>query len=397
MKEVVMKILSVNAGSSSLKFQVYEMPEEKVLISGLFERIGINGSNYSFKVNEDKIKKEVVLSTHEDAVKILTEELINLNIVKDLNEIEAIGHRVVHGGDKYSDSVVIDEDVLKTIEELFDLAPLHNPANLMGIKAFMHVIPNAIAVAVFDTAFHQTLKKEDYLYSVPYEWYKEYKVRKYGFHGTSHKFVTNRIKDILGTDKFKAITCHLGNGASISAIKDGHSIDTSMGFTPNAGVMMGTRSGDIDFTLIPFIMNKTGKSLDEVVDLLNKKSGYLGVSELSSDSRDIEDAYLANNELATLAQNMYVKRIVEYIAKYYFLLGGVDVIAFAGGIGEKAPLTRKMIIEKLEVLGITLNEEANSKRGTELLISNDSSKIKVYVIPTDEEVMIARDTYILKK
>ena len=392
-----MKILSVNAGSSSLKFQVYEMPEEKVLISGLFERIGINGSNYTFKINDEKIKKEVVLANHEDAVKILTEELINLNVVKDLNEIEAIGHRVVHGGDKYADSVIINEDVLKTIEELFDLAPLHNPANLMGIKAFMHVIPNAVSVAVFDTAFHQTLKKEDYLYSGPYEWYRDLKVRKYGFHGTSHKYVSERLADLLGKKEFKAITCHLGNGASISAIKDGHSVDTSMGFTPNAGVMMGTRSGDIDFTVIPYVMSKTGKSLDEVIDLLNKKSGYLGVSELSSDSRDIEDAYLANNEMATLAQKMYVKRVVEYIAQYYVLLKGVDAIAFAGGVGEKAPLTRKMIIDELSVLGITLNEEANGKRSEELLISSNDSKIKVYVVPTDEEVMIARDTYFFAK
>lgn len=392
-----MKVLSVNAGSSSLKFQVYNMPEEKVLISGLFERIAMDGSGYTFKINGDKIKKEISLKNHEDAVKILTEELINLNIVKDLNEIEAIGHRVVHGGDKYSESILINEDVLKTIEDLFDLAPLHNPANLMGIKAFMNVIPNAISVAVFDTAFHQTLAKEDYLYPLPYTWYTDLKIRKYGFHGTSHKYVSERLSSLLSKNDFKAITCHLGNGASISAIKNGKSVDTSMGFTPNAGVMMGTRSGDIDFTVIPYIMNKTNKTIDEVIDLLNKKSGYLGVSCLSSDSRDIEDAYLNNNEMAVLAQKMYVKRVVDYIAKYYVLLGGVDAIAFAGGIGENASLTRKMIIDKLSVLGIKLNEEENNKRGSELLISDKNSKIKVYVIPTDEEVMIARDTYFFAK
>jgi acetate kinase len=392
-----MKILSVNAGSSSLKFQMYQMPEEQVLISGLFERIGIAGSSYTIKINGEKIKKEVALSNHEDAVKILTEELLNLNIVSNLDEIEAIGHRVVHGGDKYADSIVIDSDVLKTIEELFDLAPLHNPANLMGIKAFMHIIPNAKSVAVFDTAFHQTLQEEAYLYSVPYKWYEEYKVRKYGFHGTSHKYVTNRLQSILGKKDINAITCHLGNGASITAIKDGHSFDTTMGFTPNAGLIMGTRSGDIDFTIIPYVMSKENKSLNEILDALNKQSGYLGISELSSDSRDIENGIKDGHEGAILAQRMYVRRVVEYIASYYVLLGGVDAIAFAGGIGENAIDTREEIVNELSALGIYLDKEKNNVRGKETLISSDKSTVKVFVIPTDEELMIARDTYSFAK
>jgi acetate kinase len=397
MKEVIMKILSVNAGSSSLKFQMYQMPEETVLISGLFERIGISGSGYTLKLNGEKIKKEVTLNNHEDAVKILAEELVNLNVVSSLEEIYAIGHRVVHGGDKYADSVVINEDVLNTIKELSDLAPLHNPANLTGIKAFMHIVPNAIAVAVFDTAFHQTLKEDAYLYSVPYSWYRDYQVRKYGFHGTSHKYVTNRLQELLGKEDINAITCHLGNGASIAAIKNGHSFDTSMGFTPNAGLLMGTRSGDIDLTLIPYVMNKSNSSLETVLDNLNKNSGYLGISELSSDSRDIENAIEQGHEGAILAQTMYVRRIIEYIAKYYVLLGGIDAISFAGGIGENAIATRKEIIDGLKVLGIFIDEEKNNVRGKETLISTDSSSVKVFIIPTDEELMIARDTYSFAK
>lgn len=392
-----MKILSVNAGSSSLKFQMYQMPEETVLISGLFERIGILGSGYTLKLNGEKIKKEVTLNNHEDAVKILAEELVNLKVVSSLEEINAIGHRVVHGGDKYADSVVINEDVLNTINDLIDLAPLHNPANLTGIKAFMHIVPNATAVAVFDTAFHQTLKEEAYLYSVPYSWYRDYRVRKYGFHGTSHKYVTNRLQELLGKEDINAITCHLGNGASIAAIKNGHSFDTSMGFTPNAGLLMGTRSGDIDFTLIPYVMSKSNSSLEVVLDKLNKNSGYLGISELSSDSRDIENAIEQGHEGAILAQKMYVRRVVEYIAKYYVLLGGIDAISFAGGIGENAISTRKEIIDGLKVLGIFIDDEKNNVRGKETLISTDSSSVKVYIIPTDEELMIARDTYSFAK
>ena len=388
-----MKILSVNAGSSSLKFQMYEMPEEKVLISGVFERIGIENSFYTIKLNGEKIKKEVVLSNHTDAVKILTNELLENNIVSDLSEIKAIGHRMVHGGEKYASSVLLTEDVIKTVEELSDLAPLHNPANLVGVRAFKEVIPSAVAVGVFDTAFHQTMEEENFLYPVPYEWYKEYGVRKYGFHGTSHKYVSEKMASILGKDETKIITCHIGNGGSLAAVKNGKCIDTSMGFTPNAGIIMGSRSGDIDASLIPFVMKKTGMSISEIDNALNKKSGLLGISGISSDSRDIETGIKEGNTRCLLAQEMYVNKIVKYIAEYYVELGGADAIVFTAGVGENSISTRKQIVDKLACLGIKLDEERNNVRGEVSLISTDDSSVKVYVIPTDEEVMIARDTY----
>ena len=388
-----MKILSVNAGSSSLKFTAYEMPEEKVLISGAFERIGIGESFYTIKINGEKIKKEKEFASHKEAVATLIDELLENGVISSLEEIEGVGHRLVHGGEKYAQSVVIDEDVVKTVSELSELAPLHNPANLIGVEAFKSGIPSALEVGCFDTAFHQTMRNKEFLYPVPYEWYEKYGVRKYGFHGMSHHYIANRMADILGKKDAKIISCHIGNGASLCAIKDGHSIDTSMGFTPNAGLMMGTRSGDIDATLIPFIMNKTGESLEEVINDLNKKSGYLGVSGISSDSRDIEEAVKEGNERAILAQEMYVERIVNYIAEYYLELGGADAIVFTAGVGENSTSTRAEIIKCLEPLGIKLDEEKNQVRGKEALISTEDSKVKVYVIPTDEEVMIARDTY----
>lgn len=388
-----MKILSVNAGSSSLKFQMYEMPEETVLISGVFERIGIENSFYTIKINGEKIKKEVELSNHEVAVEYLTKELLENHIVEDLTEIKGIGHRLVHGGDKYAESIVLNEDVMKTVEELTPLAPLHNPANLVGVRAFQKVVPNAVAVAVFDTAFHQTMEEANYLYATPYEWYQKYGVRKYGFHGTSHKYITGRINDILGRKNTKVITCHIGNGGSISAVKDGKCINTSMGFTPNAGLIMGSRSGDIDATMIPYIMEKTGMSMKEIDTALNKQSGLLGISGISSDSRDIEEAIEAGNERAALAQKMYIQRIIDYIAMYYVELGGCDAICFTAGVGENAIGVRKQIIEGLAVLGVKLDEEANHVRGKEALITSSDSSIPCYVIPTDEEVMIARDAY----
>ncbi len=388
-----MKILSVNAGSSSLKFQMYEMPEEKVLISGVFERIGIENSFYTIKLNGEKIKKEAVLSNHTDAVKILTNELLENNIVSDLSEIKAIGHRMVHGGEKYASSVLLTEDVIKTVEELSDLAPLHNPANLVGVRAFKEVIPSAVAVGVFDTSFHQTMEEENFLYPVPYEWYKEYGVRKYGFHGTSHKYVSEKMASILGKEETRIITCHIGNGGSLAAVKNGKCIDTSMGFTPNAGIIMGSRSGDIDASLIPFVMKKTGMSISEIDNALNKKSGLLGISGVSSDSRDIEDGINEGNNRCLLAQEMYVNKIVKYIAEYYVELGGADAIVFTAGVGENSISTRKQIVDKLACLGIKLDEERNNVRGEVALISTDESSVKVYVIPTDEEVMIARDTY----
>ena len=388
-----MKILSVNAGSSSLKFQMYEMPEEKVLISGVFERIGIENSFYTIKLNGEKIKKEVVLNNHTDAVKILTNELLENNIVSDLSEIKAIGHRMVHGGEKYASSVLLTEDVITAVEELSDLAPLHNPANLVGVRAFKEVIPSAVAVGVFDTAFHQTMKEENFLYPVPYEWYKEYGVRKYGFHGTSHKYVSEKMASILGKEETKIITCHIGNGGSLAAVKNGKCIDTSMGFTPNAGIIMGSRSGDIDASLIPFVMKKTGMNISEIDNALNKKSGLLGISGVSSDSRDIEDGIKSGNDRCKLAQEMYVNKIVKYIAEYYVELGGADAIVFTAGVGENSITTRKQIIDKLACLGIKLDEQRNNVRAEVALISTDDSSVKVYVIPTDEEVMIARDTY----
>ena len=388
-----MKILSVNAGSSSLKFQMYEMPEEKVLISGVFERIGLDNSLYTIKLNGEKIKKEANLSNHKDAVRILINELLENKVIKSLDEIKGVGHRVVHGGDKYAKSTIITEDVIKTIDELSSLAPLHNPANLMGILAFKEEIPNAVSVAVFDTAFHQTMPKESYLYATPYEWFTNYGVRRYGFHGISHDYLTESLKKILDNDKPTLITCHLGNGGSITAVKDGQCFDTSLGFSPNAGLVMGTRSGDIDSSIIPYIMNKTDKSLEDVMNDLSKKSGYLGISGISSDSRDIEEGIKNNNERCILAFHLFIKRVIEYIAKYYVELGHVDAICFAGGIGENSITTREAILKGLECLGIKIDNEANNIRGEFKLITKKSSTIPCYVIPTDEEVMIARDTY----
>lgn len=388
-----MIILSINAGSSSLKFTGFDMPSEKVLISGVFERIGIDGSFYTIKINGEKIKKEVPLKSHEDAVKILTEELINYNIVKDLSEIKGVGHRVVHGGDKYADSTIINKHVTDTIRELFHLAPLHNPANLMGIEAFQEYIPEAPNVAVFDTGFPQSMPEESYTYAIPYEWTKKYGARKYGFHGISHEYLTETMKKELGKEDINLITCHLGNGSSIFSIKDGKCFDTSLGFSTNSGLVMGTRCGDIDAFLIPYIMRETGKSLDEVVNILNKESGLLGVSGVSSDSRDVEDGIKAGNERCILAQKLFVNRVVGYIAKLWCELQDVDAICFAGGIGENSIMTRKQIIDKLAPLGITLDEEANDIRGEFRLITKEGSKIPCYIVPTDEELMIARDTY----
>lgn len=388
-----MKILSVNCGSSSLKFQMYEMPEEKVLISGVFERIGSQNSFYTVKFNGEKIKKETEILEHSKAVEILIEELFNYNVVVNLDEIKAVGHRVVHGGDKYAQSTVITDEVMETIEELIPLAPLHNPANLMGIKAFKENIPNAMSVAVFDTAFPQTMPMESFLYGVPYEWYTDYKVRRYGFHGISHDYVTDTMKQELGKEEVNLITCHLGNGSSIFAIKDSKCYNSSLGFSPNSGLMMGTRCGDVDTFIIPYVMKQSGKSFEEVMDILNKQSGLLGVSGVSSDSRDIEDGIKEGNERCILAQKLFVQRVCEYIVKFWYQLGRVDAICFAGGIGENSIMTRKQIIDNLKQLGVKLDESANDVRGEFRLITSDDSTIPCYIIPTDEEVMIARDTY----
>lgn len=390
-----MKILSVNAGSSSLKFQMYEMPEEKVLISGVFERISLENSFYTIKLNGEKIKKQAELKDHSVAVEILIKELLENKVIESLDEIKGVGHRLVHGGDKYASSVIIDDDVIKTIGELSDLAPLHNPANLMGVRAFREAIPNAIQVGCFDTAFHQTIHKDRYLYAVPYEWYKDYGVRKYGFHGMSHRYVSERANELLDKEYSNIIVCHLGNGGSISAVRDGRCVDTTMGFTPNAGIVMGSRSGDIDYSMIPYLMKKTGMSIEEIDIALNKKSGMLGISGVSSDFRDIDEAISNKHKRSIMAHYLYVNSIVSYIARFYVELGGVDAICFTAGVGENAPHVRRMVMDRLSCLGIKVNREANEeiRFGKEGIISAPDSSVPCFVIPTDEEVMIARDTY----
>lgn len=392
-----MKILSVNAGSSSLKFTLSDMPEEKELISGVFERIGIENSFYTIKLNGEKIKKETELKDHKAAFELLVKELIDNKIVDSLDEIAGIGHRIVQGGSYFDKTVLATEDNISIVEKLSSLAPLHNPAAVVGIRAAQSVFPNATQTLVFDTAFHQTMEEEVYLYPVPYEWYTKYAVRRYGAHGTSHKYVSMRANEILDNEDARLITCHIGNGASISAVKAGKCVETSMGLTPNAGLMMGTRCGDIDATILPYIMEETGMSAKEMDTALNKQSGLLGISGVSSDSRDIEDGISNGDERCILAQKMYVKRIVDFIAKYYVELGGCDAIIFTAGVGENSISTRMEVMEKLACLGVKPDEERNNVRGKEALISADNSKIPVYVIPTNEELMIATDTYNLAK
>ncbi|MFA5602347.1 MAG: acetate kinase [Bacilli bacterium] len=391
-----MKIISVNAGSSSLKFTLFDMPDEKVIIEGYIEKIGLEDSFYTIKVNDEKIKKQQNIRNHEEAVSIVLEELINYKAIKSLEEIKGVGHRIVHGG-KYTESIVTDEEEVAYLKSIIDLAPLHNPGSIIGIEAFRKELPNIKNVCVFDTAFHQTMPKEAYIYAVPYEWYEKYGVRKYGFHGTSHRFIADRIKEILNNDNLKIISCHLGNGGSICAIKNGKSIDTTMGFTPLAGIPMGTRSGDVDPSIIEYVMNKTNRSITEITEDLNIKSGFLGISGISNDSRDIEEGIKQGNQRCILAQNIYVRKVVSYIASYNNLLEGADVICFAGGIGEKGIDVRKRVLNNLKSIGVVLDEESNNNKGKEKLISSNDSKIKCYVIPTNEEVMIARDTYNITK
>ena len=387
-----MKILSVNAGSSSLKFTMFELPECKVIIGGTFEKIGIDGSFYTIKYNGNKDKKEAQMKDHTAAVKILLDELINYGVIKSYDEIDGVGHRIVHGGDKYTSSIIIDEEVEKTVEELTPLAPLHNSANLVGERSFKEVLPNTPMVAVWDTAFHQTMKEEEFLYAVPYSWYEKYGVRKYGFHGTSHRYISETMKELYG-ENTKIISCHIGNGASLCAIKNGKCIDTSMGFTPIAGVVMGTRCGDIDVGLIPYVMSKTGKTFDEVMTDLNKNSGMLGLTGVSSDMRDVEESYERKDSRSVDAMNVYIKKIVDYISMYNTLLEGCEYIVFTAGVGENSNLVRSEVIKRLSFMGIKLDEEKNNQRGISGVISTDDSTVKVLVIPTDEELMIAKDTY----
>lgn len=333
------------------------------------------------------------LNNHVDAVNILIDKLISLDIIKSLEEINGIGHRVAHGKDYFDKSTIINDSVLEKLRGVKDMAPLHNPANLLGIEAFEKVLPNVVQVAVFDTAYHQSMDEVSYLYPVPYSWYKDYGLRKYGFHGTSHKYIAREAKKLLGRDNYKLISCHIGNGGSICAIKDGKCVDTSMGFTPLAGIMMGTRSGDVDPSIIPYIMEKEGKNASEVIEDLNKKSGLYGMSEFSNDMRDILARCDEGDHRALVAKEKYVRRIVDYIAQYYVLLGGVDMIALTAGVGENNKVIRKEILDKLECLGVKISDEANETVGEEVKLSTKDSKILVYVIPTDEELMIAKDTY----
>lgn len=391
-----MKLLAINCGSSTLKFRLYEMPEEKVLMKGNFEAIGFKCSDYSVRIGENKVLKKLVLKTHQDAVNVLLEELLSSGIVSSLSEIDAVGHRVVHGGNKYSKSVVVTDRVIQEISQIKDFAPLHNPAALIGIEAFQKAVPDALEVVCFDTAFHQSIKEENYLYSIPYEWYVKYDIRKYGFHGLSHKYVSIKMTELLDKKEINLIICHIGNGASISAVLNGRCIDTSMGFTPNAGIMMGTRSGDIDYSIIGYVMDKTGMSYQEVDDILNKHSGLLGITGMS-DLRDIDRAFISNDRKVKLAIDMYTRRIANYIANYYLLLGKVDAICFTAGGGENDDIIRAEVIKKLAPLGVLLdakkNQETIVRKGVEGIITKEDSSIPVYVVATDEELMIARDTY----
>ena len=388
-----MIILSVNAGSSSLKFSLFEMPEGVELVNGYFEKIGLSDSFYSIKINGEKIIRDKRVDTHKKAVEYLCEELIENGIINSMDEIKGIGHRIVNGGPKYKESILIDDDFIKEFENLIEYAPLHNPAHLVGIKAFKETLPNVKNVCVFDTAFHQTMDEVNYLYPVPYEWYTKYGIRKYGAHGTSHRFVYKTICEKLQRDDLKVISCHIGSGASLCAIDGGKVLDTSMGFTPLAGIMMGTRCGDVDASIIPYIMKKENINIDEVINIFNKKSGLLGISGVSSDSREIENGIKEGNERCILAQDMYVQKIANYIAMYNNLLNNADVIVFTAGVGENSVQTRQMIVDKIHSLGVSLDKELNNCRGVLRKISNEDSRIPVYIVPTNEELMIAKDTY----
>ena len=390
-----MKILVVNCGSSSLKFQLIDSETEEVAASGLCERIGLDGA-LIYKVNGDKIKQEIDLPDHEVAIKKVLDTLLDkeIGVLTSLDEIGAIGHRMVHGGEKFSSSVIINEEIIKQIETCNDLAPLHNPANLLGVRACQEVMPGVPNVVVFDTAFHQTMPSKAYLYALPKEYYEKYGVRRYGFHGTSHSVVSKRLAELAGLDinNSRMIICHIGSGASISAIKDGKSVDTSMGMTPLEGLMMGTRSGDMDPAIIEFICQKENITVQEMTTILNKKSGALGLSGLSNDYRDLVEAAQGGNQDAINALDVMVYRVIKYIGAYYMALGGVDAIALTAGVGENNLELRAKIVEGLAAIGIKLDVEANAVRGDERKISTDDSAAQVWVVPTNEELAIARET-----
>lgn len=391
------KTIAINAGSSSLKWQLYQMPEETVIAKGIVERIGLKDSIFTIKYGEDQKFEQIIdINDHEVAVKMLLDQLIELSILGAYDEITGVGHRVVHGGEDFPESVIITDEVMTRIQDLAEFAPLHNPANLMGITAFKKILPEIISVAVFDTSFHATMPKHNYLYSLPIVFYNDYKVRKYGFHGTSHRYVSERAAAMLGKpiEELKIITCHLGNGASITAVDGGKSVDTSMGFTPLAGVTMGTRSGDIDPAVLPYLMEKLDLNIDQMVDVLNKKSGLLGLTGISSDMRDLEANY--DKDEVKVAYDVFTDRIRKYIGGYVTTMNGVDAIVFTAGIGENDAHVRSEVIKGMTWFGCALDEAQNAKRGEELVISTEDSKVKVLLIPTDEELMIARDVESLR-
>ncbi len=391
-----MKVLVVNCGSSSIKYQLIDMQTEELMAKGYLEKIGLPDSFLTHTVNGEKHKIEQKIDNHEEGIKLVLEQLTHpeYGVIKDLNEIDAVGHRVLHGGEKLSDSVLIDDDVIEVIRECIPLGPLHNPAQLKGIEACKAVMKGVPMVAVFDTAFHQTLPKMAYLYALPYEYYEKYGIRKYGFHGTSHRFVSKRVAELMNKpiEDLKIITCHLGQGASLCAVKGGKSVDTSMGFTPLAGVPMGTRCGDIDPSIVTFLMKKENLSPDEMDNIMNKKSGKLGVSGISSDDRDVEAAIKEGNERAKLAIDTFAYQVIGYIGRFAAQMDGVDVITFAGGVGENGIEVRKQICDSLSFLGVKIDEEKNNCRGKEVEITTPDSKVKVFVVPTNEELTIARDT-----
>ena len=395
-----MNILVINCGSSSLKYQLINSDTEEVLAKGLCERIGIEGSHITYQpANGEKETTVSPMPDHTQAIQLVIDALTNAKngVIKSLSEVGAVGHRVVHGGEKFTASTLLTDEAMAAIEECNDLAPLHNPANLIGIRACQKLMPGTPMVAVFDTAFHQTMPEEAYLYGLPYEYYEKYKVRRYGFHGTSHSFVSKKAAEVAGKpyEDLKIIVCHLGNGASLSAVRNGKSVDTSMGLTPLEGLIMGTRSGDMDPAIIEYIAKKENLDIAGVTNVLNKKSGVLGLSGVSSDFRDLEEAAAAGNDRAEKALKAYNYRVVKYIGAYTAAMDGVDVIAFTAGLGENGKTTRKAICEHLSYLGIQIDDEANSVRGKDMVISTPDSKVKVMVIPTNEELAIARETLAL--
>ncbi len=394
------KVLVINCGSSSLKYQLIDMETETVVAKGLAERIGIDGSRLKHQpAGKEAVIQEAPMPDHNKAVEMVLAALTDKEhgVIADMSEISAVGHRVVHGGEKFASSVVITEDVIKTMEECSELAPLHNPANLIGINACMQLMPGTPMVAVFDTAFHQTMPEKAYLYGIPYKYYKEYQVRRYGFHGTSHRYVSERVAAILKkpAEELKVIVCHLGNGASVCAVNGGKSVDTSMGLTPLEGLIMGTRSGDLDPAILQYIMHKDNLDIDQMLNVLNKQSGVLGVSEVSSDFREIEDGCASGNEGAIRANNAFVYRVAKYIGAYAAAMNGVDAIAFTAGLGENNAKVRKEICSYLEFLGVKIDDAKNNTRGQEAVITTEDSKVAALLVPTNEELMIARDTMAL--